>query len=48
MQTPLQREVQRYAARFRGRCQAVGEDDAQSPDDDAISWLFSGARIVTL
>ncbi len=45
IQRPLEREVKRYAAYFRGWCQAFGEHDAQPPGDDAISWLVGERQI---
>lgn len=42
---PLEREVKRYAAYFRGWCQAFGEHEAQALDDDAINWLVAEQQV---
>ena len=42
---PLEREVKRYAAYFRGWCQAFGEHEAGTADDDAISWLVAEQQV---
>jgi hypothetical protein len=42
---PLEREVRRYAAYFRGWCQAFGEHEAGAADDDAISWLVAEQQV---
>jgi hypothetical protein len=41
---PLEREVKRYAAYFRGWCQAFGEHEAEAADD-AISWLVAEQQV---
>jgi len=45
MQTPLEREVKRYAAYFRGWCQAFGEHQTQPSGDDAVSWLVADQQL---
>jgi hypothetical protein len=42
---PLEREVKRYAAYFRGWCQAFGEHEAEETGDDAISWLVAEQQV---
>jgi len=37
----LQRELNRYAAYFRGWCQAFGEHDVIAGEEDGISWLLT-------
>jgi hypothetical protein len=37
--------VKRYAAYFRGWCQAFGEHEAEAPGDDAISWLVAEQQV---
>jgi hypothetical protein len=41
----LEREVKRYAAYFRGWCQAFGEHQVESSNDDAISWLLAEQQV---
>ena len=41
----LEREVKRYAAYFRGWCQAFGEHEAEAGDYDAISWLVAERQV---
>ena len=45
METLLEHEVRRYAAYFRGWCQAFGEHEVQAPGDDAISWLIAEQQV---
>ena len=40
-----ERAVKRYAAYFRGWCQAFGEHEAEAADDDAISWLVAERQV---
>ena len=42
---PLEREVKRYAAYFRGWCQAFGEHESEATRDDAISWLVAEQQV---
>jgi len=37
--------IHRYAAYFKGWCQAFGEHEAQFTEDEAISWLYGDNRI---
>jgi len=45
MGTPLEREVKRYAAYFRGWCQAFGEHRLEPSGDDAVSWLIAEQQL---
>jgi hypothetical protein len=38
-------ELKRYAAYYRGWCQAFGEHESVPGDDTAISWLFGESQI---
>jgi hypothetical protein len=42
---PIEHEVLRYTAYFRGWCQAFGEHEAECCADDAFTWLFGRDRI---
>ena len=41
----LERTVRRYTAYFRGWCQAFGEHNVVTPQDQGISWLFGENQI---
>ena len=41
----LEHQLKRYAAYFRGWCQAFGEHDGISSEEDDIHWLFSGRQV---
>ena len=41
----LQREPKRYAAYFRGWCQAFGEHDSISSEKEGIHWLFTDRQV---
>jgi hypothetical protein len=41
----LEYEINRYAAYFRGWCQAFGEHEGISGGDTGISWLFSEYQV---
>lgn len=41
----LEYEVKRYAAFFRGWCQAFGEHESIPGGDTGISWLFSESQV---
>jgi hypothetical protein len=45
LQTPLEREVLRYTAYFRGWCQAFGEHESETCADEAFAWLFGDGQI---
>lgn len=45
MDTTLEHEVKRYAAYFRGWCQAFGEHQAPASADNAISWLLAEQQV---
>lgn len=36
----LEKEIKRYAAYFRGWCQAFGEHENTNQENDNINWLF--------
>ena len=38
-------QIHRYAAYFKGWCQAFGEHDAQFAEDESISWLYADSQI---
>jgi hypothetical protein len=38
-------ELQRYAAYFRGWCQAFGKHDSVPCEDTGVSWLFSEYQV---
>jgi hypothetical protein len=40
-----ERQIHRYAAYFKGWCQAFGEHEAQFTEDESISWLYGDKRI---
>jgi len=42
---PMEREVQRYTAYFRGWCQAFGEHESGECEDAAVTWLFGDQQI---
>ena len=42
---PSQRKVQRYAAYFKGWCQAFGEHETLSREEHAINWLLAGTQV---
>ena len=42
---PIERPVRRYAAYFRGWCQAFGEHDVLATRDEGISWLLGEEQI---
>jgi hypothetical protein len=37
--------IHRYAAFFKGWCQAFGEHEAQFTEDESISWLYGNKQI---
>jgi len=37
----LERELKRYAAYFRGWCQAFGEHESIHSEESGISWLLA-------
>ena len=41
----VQRIITRYAAFFKGWCQAFGEHEAQFAEDESISWLYGEKQI---
>ena len=41
----LERDLKRYAAYFRGWCQAFGEHESIYQDDNGISWLTASAQL---
>ncbi len=41
----LEREPKRYSAYFKGWCQAFGEHDSISSQEDGIHWLFTGRQV---
>jgi hypothetical protein len=45
MEMPLEREVTRYTAYFRGWCQAFGEHEAQPAGDETIGWLLAEQQV---
>lgn len=40
-----QRKAQRYAAYFKGWCQAFGEHENVSRGEHAINWLFAETQV---
>lgn len=40
-----EREIHRYAAYFKGWCQAFGEHEAEFAADDSIGWLYAENQI---
>ena len=41
----LERDLKRYAAYFRGWCQAFGEHESIYQDDTGISWLTASTQL---
>lgn len=41
----LERDLKRYAAYFRGWCQAFGEHESIYEDDNGISWLTASTQL---
>ena len=41
----LERDLKRYAAYFRGWCQAFGEHESIYRDDTGISWLTASTQL---
>lgn len=41
----LERDLKRYAAYFRGWCQAFGEHESIYRDDNGINWLTSDSQV---
>jgi hypothetical protein len=41
----LERDLQRYAAYFRGWCQAFGEHESIYQDEHGISWLTASTQL---
>lgn len=41
----LERELKRYAAYFRGWCQAFGEHENVHSDASGIDWLLAGSQV---
>lgn len=39
------REIRRYAAYFKGWCQAFGEHEAELSGDESIGWLYAEDKI---
>lgn len=42
---PIDRQIRRYAAYFRGWCQAFGEHETLSPEDRDIHWLLGEQQV---
>jgi hypothetical protein len=40
-----EREIHRYAAYFKGWCQAFGEHEAEFIEDESIGWLYAENKI---